>query len=600
MNVRRVVIAGLAVLAGVGGLFSGALSAGAAPAPVPVPPVVTSIPVLTWHELNNGCSAQSAVCSATDPESVSTAQLTAELAYLKTNNYHSVTAAQYLAWTQGKTVALPANPVLMVADNGIFNFLSGAQSVLRADGFLMNVAVVSGFADGASGVCPEPAYEPGCPADNNGWDATWSQLAALPSSNYDFIIEAGTAGHFVQTYDPNCTVFYACTIPGESTAAYEARVKADLSAGQSEITSHLKARFTAGLWVVPYSDAGYSACSQVGCVAQPSTGPAGWLAGWAALTYPVSFVEDSFRNAVQGERFRIDVQGWMNLTTFTSLLNGDLAAGDFSLTHTSPPVVPTPPPPPPTSTAPVAKIPVVSFDTSTVSEPGVSAVLNALVTMGYHSISSAQYRAWVAGTTPALPTMPVLLSFSGDNATVLASVGNDLWLDGYSAVDFVSSAAADAGVSESWTQLAALNPAVWTFSFASGAQGGTAVAGDPTTCNVYYACEAPGETDSAYQTRVANEIGVGRVELDNKLWMMTVDDFLWQPPAGDVGQGGVAYNGPAGWLSLWASWVFGVVFVPSGANGNHEHTDLVVNGATTQASFSAALSAGLNGGTLGD
>jgi hypothetical protein len=590
----------LAVLVGASVMVVSTQSAEAAPLSPAAPgaAVVTSIPVLTWHELNNGCSAKAVVCSASDPESVSTTQLTTELGWLKTNNYHSVTAAQYLAWVQGSPVTLPVNPVMLVADNGIYNFLSGSQTVLRQDGFVMNVAVVTGFADGASGKCPQPAFEPGCPADMAGWDATWRQLAALPAANYDFIIEAGTAGHFVQTYDPGCTAFYACKLPGETDVAYEARVKADLSVGQSEIVANLRGRFTPGLWVVPYSDAGYPACAQSGCTPQAYTGPVGWLSAWAASTYPVSFVEDAFRNAIQGERFRIDVQGWMDLSSFANLITSDSAAGDFTLTHTIPPTPPGPPPPP-TSTTPVTQIPVVNFDSSSVSEPGVVAVLNTLVGLGYHTITSSQYRAWVAGTTPALPSLPVLLTFSGDSGAVLSKVSGDLWLDGYSAVDFVSTGAADAGVSESWAQLAGLNPSVWTFSFASGALGATAVASDPTSCNVYYACEAPGETDTDYQNRVAGEIAAGRVEIDNKLWMMPIDDYLWAPPGGDVGQSNVAYNGPTGWLSLWASWVFPVVVVPSGANGNHEHTDLVVDGTTTPGSFAAALSAGLAGGTLG-
>jgi hypothetical protein len=293
----------------------------------------SSIPVLDWHELNNGCASTVAVCNASDVESVSTAQLTAELSYLKGQGYHTISPALYMEWTEGQSVNLPSNPILFIADNGIYNFLVGAQPILAADGFTMAVAVVSGFADGASGVCTEPAYENGCPADNQdgGWDATWSQLAALSPSVYSFIIESGTAGHFVQTYDPNCTAFYACMVPGESTAAYETRVASDLSTGQSEIISKLGSwRFTAGLWVVPYSDDGYTACVQTGCTAQPYDGPAGWLTAWTAQKYQVAFVEDAFRNGVQNERFRIDVQGWMTQSEFQSTLTSDISSGDFA------------------------------------------------------------------------------------------------------------------------------------------------------------------------------------------------------------------------------------------------------------------------------
>jgi len=303
-------------------------------------PGPTSIPVLDWHELDNGCASTDPVCNAPDPESVSTAQLTAELSYLKSQGYQTITPAQYEAWVEGKGTGLnlPAKPIFLVADNGIENFLAGAQSILASDGYTMAVGAITGFADGASGVCPEPTYEPGCPVANQDWDATWAQLKALSPSVYSFIIEAGTAGHFVQDYDPDCTAFYACMVPGETAAQYENRVESDLSAGQSEIVQQLgEGRFTKGMWVVPYSDDGYTACRGVSCTPQPYDGPAGWLTNWTASNYQVAFVEDAPRNGTDNERYRIDVQGWMTQSEFESTLNGDLAAGYFTRTHTAEP-----------------------------------------------------------------------------------------------------------------------------------------------------------------------------------------------------------------------------------------------------------------------
>jgi Bacterial Ig-like domain (group 3) len=328
------VLAAATVACSAAALMVTAASAGAAVIPTVQP---TQIPVLDWHELNNGCASTVPVCNASDPESVSTAQLSAELAYLQAQGYKTISPQQYLEWVEGEreSPALPAKPVLLVVDNGIENFLAGAQPVLASYGDTAAVAVVTGFADGASNVCPEPTYEPGCPVDNVEWDATWAQLHALSSSVYSFIIEAGTAGHFVQDYDPNCTAFYACTVPGESAAAYESRVETDLAKGQSEIESKLGFnRFTSGLWVVPYSDDGYTACSGNSCTPQPSDGPAGWLTSWTAKNFPVAFVEDSFRNGVQNERFRIDVQGWMTAAEFEGMFNADVAAGYFTRAHT--------------------------------------------------------------------------------------------------------------------------------------------------------------------------------------------------------------------------------------------------------------------------
>jgi hypothetical protein len=325
--VATIVSSGAALVVGIGASSAGASLAPSEP---------TSIPVFDWHELNNGCAPTVPVCNAADPESVSTAQLTAELAYLKAQGYQTITPLQYEQWTEGLNPRLPAKPMFLVDDNGIENFLAGAQPVLASDGFTMAVAVISGFADGASGVCSEPAYQPGCPvANDDGWDATWAQLRGLSSSVYSFIIESGAAGHFVQTYDPNCTAFYACMVPHETVFQYENRVANDLAQGEKEIMNKIDAaRFTSGLWVVPYSDDGYAGCSGNACTPQPADGPAGWLAAWTASRYKVAFVEDAYRNGLQNERYRIDVQGWMTESEFETMLTQNLASGYFSRTHT--------------------------------------------------------------------------------------------------------------------------------------------------------------------------------------------------------------------------------------------------------------------------
>ena len=88
---------------------------------------------------------------AADPETVSTAQFTAEMAYLARAGYHTVTMAQYIAWLGNGKTELPVKPILITADNGIFSFLDGAQEILARDGFTATAALVTGFADAASG-----------------------------------------------------------------------------------------------------------------------------------------------------------------------------------------------------------------------------------------------------------------------------------------------------------------------------------------------------------------------------------------------------------------------------------------------------------------
>jgi len=308
--------------------------------PRPVPGVATAkaIPVLVYHEMDNGCQPAAVTCKAPDPETVSTTQFTAEMAWLARTGHHSVTLTQYEAWLADGKTKLPAKPVLITADNGIGNFLTGAQPVLERYGFTATAFLVTGFADGASGACA-PEYtvaghrydvQPGCPADNTGWDLTWTQLRALDPRVWEFSLEAGLAGHYVQDYDgTKCPAFDACMMPGETAAAYEARVADELSLGAATLDRELPGRVVNGAWVVPYSDLGYKRCAQSDCTPQPYTGPKWWLAEYAASHFKAVFVEDAYRNGVGGERFRFDVNGQDTLAYFQRALAAFTAAGDF-------------------------------------------------------------------------------------------------------------------------------------------------------------------------------------------------------------------------------------------------------------------------------
>ena len=257
--------------------------------------------------------AAAAACVAADPETVSTAQFTAEMAYLVRAGYHTVTMAQYIAWLGNGKTKLPARPILITADNGISSFLGGAQGILARDGFTATAALVTGFADAASGICAPRTgareVQPGCPEVNEFWDATWPQLRDLDPHVWSFILEAGLSGHYVQDYDSRCTVFDACMMPGETAAEYESRVAAELSAGMSALNRELPGRVDSQAWVVPYSDLGYRRCRQLDCTPQPYTGPRNWLAEYAKAHFRAVFVEDAYRNGTGHERFRFDVNG---------------------------------------------------------------------------------------------------------------------------------------------------------------------------------------------------------------------------------------------------------------------------------------------------
>jgi hypothetical protein len=289
------------------------------------------VPVLVYHEMNNGCAPTAPVCKSRDAQSVSLAQFRAEMASMYSSGYHTVTIQQYLKWLADPGTPLPSKPFLITVDNGIADFLEGAEPVLYHYRYTAVPFLVTGFADGASGHCT-PRYngisiQPGCPAVNDrGWDLTWAQIEALPGAVYpSFGIEAGTSGYYVQVYNPACWDYIACKMPGESTAAYTRRVLLEYDYGIDEMTEHLGARFDAGAWVVPYSDLGYP-CAPSGCAPQHYTGQSGWLISFAALNFKAAFVQDAYRNGVSHERFRYEVHGTDTLKDFETAIRGYLAA----------------------------------------------------------------------------------------------------------------------------------------------------------------------------------------------------------------------------------------------------------------------------------
>jgi hypothetical protein len=242
--------------------------------------------------------------------------------------------AQYIAWLSDSKTLLPVKPVLITADNGIFAFLNGAQEILARDGFTATAALVTGFADAASGHCQPKIgareVQPGCPESSEYWDATWTQLENLDPHVWSYVLEAGRSGHYVQDYDVRCRVFDTCMMPGETAAQYKARVDAELSGGLATLTRELPGQADSMAWVAPYSDLGYKRCRQSDCTPQPSDGPRGWLVSYAASRFRAVFVEDASRNGINDERFRFDVNGRDTEKYFQAALARFTRAGDFS------------------------------------------------------------------------------------------------------------------------------------------------------------------------------------------------------------------------------------------------------------------------------
>jgi hypothetical protein len=278
----------------------------------------SQIPVLTYHQLNNGCSATAAMCNRTGAgdEILTTAQFYAELKSLHEQGYHSITASAYSRWAAHEPVLLPSKPILLTVDDGIDNFFEAATPVLRHFGYTMVAMIVSGFATGA-----ENGQQPYA-----GFDASWTELRQLDPSIWSFAFHAGPQGHLDFTSQA-CTYFYPCQRSGETDAAYQARVRADVNTGVSQLQSELPGADTQ-MWAVPFNDLAQAKDEQ-----QSGTDPSTWLPGYAQQEFAVVFV-DGLRPSAN-EHYRYEVHGTDSLRNFTTQLNAALAAGSFTDTSGS-------------------------------------------------------------------------------------------------------------------------------------------------------------------------------------------------------------------------------------------------------------------------
>jgi hypothetical protein len=262
---------------------------------------IGSIPVLSYHQMDNGCAPTAQRCAAagSSVDSVTQRQFYEQMSWLYNHGYRTMTSEQYVTWATGGQVMLPAKPVLLTADDGIANFYAGATPVLRHFGFTMVSMVVSGFAQGAQdGV-----------RQYKGWDAGWAQLGNLSSGTWQFAFHAGPDGHRL-TSGTDCHYFYPCQRAGESATAYQARVTRDIDAGLAAQQAHLGSRVNTGMWAVPFND-----LAQDPTMPQSGSSPHTWLNDYAARKFAVAFVDGETSRANQ--HYRYEVHGTDDLAFFT-------------------------------------------------------------------------------------------------------------------------------------------------------------------------------------------------------------------------------------------------------------------------------------------
>jgi hypothetical protein len=271
------------------------------------------IPVLAYHQLDNGCAATALMCNrvGNGAEILSERQFYDQMSYLHSQGYRTITDTQYVLWARHKAVALPAKPILLTVDDGINNFYAPATAVLRHFGYNMVAMVVTGFASGSQdGVRPYA-----------GWDASWTQLRALDPAIWGIAFHAGARGHLLST--GTCRYFYPCQLASESGPAYQARVSADVLGGRNLLKREIPFADTQ-IWTVPWND-----LAQTSNQPQSGAEPKLWLEGFALSHFPVIFV-DAFVSGAHGEHYRFEVHGNQTMAFFIRELATNTHGGAFN------------------------------------------------------------------------------------------------------------------------------------------------------------------------------------------------------------------------------------------------------------------------------
>ncbi len=227
--------------------------------------------------------------------SVNTANFTAQMAYLKSQGYQSITPQQYVQWLQGNETGLPPKPVLINFDDNIAS-VNAAVSILQSFGFNATMYVVSGFAD-----------------NPQGWNMDWPAIAALRAAGWSIQLHAGPLGHAPMTTQP-CNLYYSCRLvtPSlETPAAYQARIIADLNAGEQALISRGLLSGPSLTFATPWDSWGQDGSD---------TAVTSWLPGYLGNRFAVVFQMEWGYTIGNSRRFRFEVHNDHTLTVFAAAL----------------------------------------------------------------------------------------------------------------------------------------------------------------------------------------------------------------------------------------------------------------------------------------
>lgn len=304
------------------------------------------LPVLNYHGISGPLDTKPTIYDVSEPEAV------AQLAYLKSHGYRSVTILQYQRFLQ--TGTLPAGmkrAVLITVDDGLTDE-EAWDPLLKRFGFKAVLYVVTGFADNKT---------PG--ADHPAGNLSWAQIRALAADGrWEIGFHAGEYGHGdyrvqtnvialpggrVESFSPSCFYFYTClgritttspsgakTTVAETPTRFEARVRNEMRAGIAELEAQVPTA-SAIAWVCPWN-----ACGQWDTDYNDPSGTAqAWLPRFVASLFPIIFMETNpirygiakgDDGSLSGEHreYRFQVQTNTTLTEFAAALTGQAFANN--------------------------------------------------------------------------------------------------------------------------------------------------------------------------------------------------------------------------------------------------------------------------------
>ena len=245
------------------------------------------LPVLNYHGID-------AVPS--DAYELTLAQADQQLAYLKANGYQSVTLEQYQQWLTGADIGVP-KPVLITVDDALTDQLAW-DALLQKYGFKAVLFVITGFADETTPGDVDPQNH-----------MSWSTIQSLAANGrWEIAFHAGRYGHGdsydtdgrigTQSYTSACPYFYTCLSQSttgrgrtrqttiETVAAYKTAVTSEVTQGMAELKQKVPtASFVA--WAAPFNDAG----QWTTFYNDPSGQVQGWLPGFIASRFPITFIQ---------------------------------------------------------------------------------------------------------------------------------------------------------------------------------------------------------------------------------------------------------------------------------------------------------------------